>query len=95
VVEISSKPNPSDPNVKSSTSACGFHVDIYGDTALVSYQMTNTDTGHRNPALNVTEHFGCLDTFLKRKGQWYELAAPVPPPRLRRKQNGTPHRRKR
>jgi hypothetical protein len=71
IVEMSSKPDPNDPNVKSSQSVSDFHVDIYGDTALVAYKETNTDTGHKDPALNVTDHWGCLDTFVKRKGGWY------------------------
>jgi hypothetical protein len=71
IVELSSKPDPSDPNVKSATTVSDFHVDIYGDTALVTYKQTNTDSGHKDPALNTTDHFGCLDTFIKRNGQWY------------------------
>lgn len=73
IVELSSKPDPSDPEVRSSTSLTDFHVDIYGDTALVTYKLTNTDTGHKDPALNTTDHYGCLDTFLKRKGSWYVI----------------------
>jgi hypothetical protein len=71
VVELYSKPDPSDPNVKSSEKAADFHVDLYGDTALVSYKLTNTDTGHKDPAMNTTDHYGCLDTFVKRTGKWY------------------------
>lgn len=84
VVELSSKPNPSDPNVKSSTSISDVHVDLYGDTALVMYKLTNTDTGHKDRALNTTDHFGCLDTFVKRNGEWYVIgnacspATPLP-----------------
>lgn len=73
VVELSSKPDPNDPNVKSATSISNLHVDIYGDTALVSYKMTNTDTGHKDAGLNTTDHYGCLDTFVKRNGQWYAV----------------------
>jgi hypothetical protein len=71
IVELSSKPDPSDPDVKSSQSLSDFHVDIYGDTALVAYKVANTDTGHKDPALNTSDHWGCLDTFVKRKGGWY------------------------
>lgn len=70
IVELSSKPNPADPSVKSAQSLSDFHVEIYGDTALAAYKMTNTDTGHKDTALNATDHYGCLDTFLKRNGQW-------------------------
>ena len=84
IVELDSKPNPSDPDVKSSTSISDLHVNLYGDTALVSYKMTSTDTGHKDPALNATDHYGCLDTFVERKGQWYavgnacSLSEPLP-----------------
>jgi hypothetical protein len=84
IVELSSKPDPSDPNVKSSQKLSDFHVDIYGSTALVSYKQTTTDTGHKDPALNVTVHLGCLDTFVKANGAWYFIGggcapdAPVP-----------------
>lgn len=84
IVELSSKPNPNDPNMKAATTVSDFHVDIYGDTALVSYKMVDTDTGHKDAALNTTDHFGCLDTFVKRNGQWYLIgnacasSAPVP-----------------
>jgi hypothetical protein len=71
VLEIISKPDPSDPDVKSSQAMSDLRVELYGDTALVSYKLTNTDTGHKDAALNVTDHYGCLDTFVKQKGQWF------------------------
>lgn len=71
IVELSGKPDPNDPNVKSATTVSDFHVDIYGDTALVSYKVANTDSGHKDAALNTTDHMGCLDTFVKRNGQWF------------------------
>lgn len=70
VVELARKPDPSDPDVKSAGSVSGIHVELYGDTALVSYKYDNTDTGHKDAALNATNHYGCLDTFVKQKGQW-------------------------
>lgn len=70
VVDMFTAPDPSDPNVKTSVTLADFHVDLYGTTALVAYKQTNTDTGHKDPALNVTEHFGCLDTFVKRNAAW-------------------------
>jgi hypothetical protein len=73
IVELYAKPDSADPNVKSATSISDVRVELYGDTALASYKMTNTDTGHKDPALNVTDHFGCLDTFVKRKGEWYAI----------------------
>ncbi len=84
-VDLFAKPDPSDPNVKTSQSISDIRVDLYGDTALVNYKMTNTDTGHKDPALNTTDTFGCLDTFVKRNGQWFAIGSgcartgPVPP----------------
>lgn len=70
VVELFSEPDPSDPDVKSSGSVSDIHVELYGDTALVSYKYGNADTGHKDAALNTTSHYGCLDTFVRQKGQW-------------------------
>jgi hypothetical protein len=71
VVELASAPDPSDPNARSAQTLTDFHVDIYGTTALVSYKQTNVDTGHKDPALNITNHITCLDTFVKSNGAWY------------------------
>ncbi len=73
IVELSSKPDPNDPDAKSSQTISAFHVDLYGDTALVSYKLGDTESGHKDAALNTTDHFGCLDTFVKRNGQWYVI----------------------
>jgi hypothetical protein len=73
IIELSAKPNPADPNAKSTVEVSDFHVDIYGDTALVSYKLTGTDTGHKDEALNTSDHYGCMDTFVKRKGNWYAI----------------------
>lgn len=70
VVEFFTAPDPTDPDVKTTQTVADFHVDIYGTTALVSYKETNTDTGHKDPTLNITEHMGCLDTFVKKTGTW-------------------------
>jgi hypothetical protein len=70
VLELNSKPDPSDPEVKTSVEISDIHIDLYGQTALVSYKMTSTDTGHKDPGLNATDHYGCLDTFIKRSGNW-------------------------
>ena len=84
IIELSSAPDPSDPNVKTSQKLSDVHVDIYGTTALVSYKQTSTDTGHKDPALNVSVHLGCLDTFVKANGAWYWIGggcssdAPIP-----------------
>jgi hypothetical protein len=47
IIELSSAPDPSDPNVKTSQKLSDVHVDISGTTALVSYKQTSTDTGTR------------------------------------------------
>ena len=76
-----SKPAPSNPH-KKMTQVSDLHADVYGDTALVSYNMTNTDTGNQDPTLNSVFHSGCLDTFVKRNGQWYLIGnacAPTSP----------------
>ena len=73
IIEPSAKPNPADPDAKSTIEISDLHVDIYGDTALVRYKLTGTDTGHKDAALNTTDHYGCMDTFIKRKGNWYAI----------------------
>jgi len=70
VVELSSAPDPADPNVRSSSKLSDFDVEIYGATALVAYKQVSTDSGHKDAALNVTSRFGCLDTFVKTNGSW-------------------------
>jgi Domain of unknown function (DUF4440) len=64
------KPNAADPNAKSQTTVSDFQTDFYGDTALVSYKANSRDTGHKEAALNTETRFTCLDTFIKRSGQW-------------------------
>jgi hypothetical protein len=84
ILEFSTAPDPSDPNVKSTIKVSDFHVETYGSTALVSYKQTSTDTGHKDPTLNATTHLGCLDTFAKRSAAWYWIGggcaseAPIP-----------------
>jgi hypothetical protein len=74
LVEFMGTPNPADPDYKSTTTVSDFRIEFYGDTALVAYKEGNTDTGHKDPALNATDHFGCLDTFVKRDGKWLIVA---------------------
>jgi hypothetical protein len=69
------KPDPTDPDVKSTNKLSDLQVDIYGDTALVSYKSIESDRGHKNPALNADYTLTCLDTFVKRKGQWFLIGA--------------------
>jgi hypothetical protein len=72
------KSDQSDPHVKTSQLS-DLHVNLYGDTALVTYNMVNTDTGHKDPSLDSTYHYGCLDTFVKRTGQWYLIGTACSP----------------
>jgi hypothetical protein len=74
------KPDPSDPHIMRSQ-VSSLHVDVYGDAALVTYNQTNTDTGHKDPALDslYTFHSGCMDTFVKRDGQWYLIGTACAP----------------
>jgi hypothetical protein len=73
LADLFSKPDASDPDAKTSESVSDFQVDFYADTALISFKTTSTDTGHKDPALNVTHHFSCLETFVKRQREWYEI----------------------
>lgn len=83
LVELNSKPSPADPDVKSTQTLSDIRANIYGDTALVNYKVAETDTGHKDSALNGTFHSACLDTFVKRGGRWYVVgggcssAAPI------------------
>src|SRR5437588_6561889 len=70
-VAATKKPDPNDPDVKSSTKLSDLQVDTYGDTALVSYKTVTTDSGHKNPALDTSYTLTSLDTCVNRKGQWY------------------------
>jgi hypothetical protein len=85
IIELVAKPNPADPSVKSMIEVSDFHVDLYVDTALVSYKLIGTDTGHKDAALNTTDHYGCMDTFVRRKGNWFVIgnacapSDPLPP----------------
>jgi hypothetical protein len=71
IMDICSKPDPSDPGVKSSAKISDVHVEIYGETALVTYKNVDVDTGHKDAALNTTFTAGCMDTFVKRNGAWF------------------------
>ena len=73
------KPDPNDPDIKTTNALSDLQVDIYGDTALVSYKAVSNDRGHKNPALNAEYTVTCLDTFVKRKGQWYLIGAATVP----------------
>jgi hypothetical protein len=79
VVDFTKKPDPSDPDVKSINKLSDFQVDIYGDTALVSYKQTSTDSGHKLAVLNGDYHLTCLDTYVKRTGQWYIIGSACVP----------------
>lgn len=78
--------NAADPDVKRETQRTDFHVELYEDAALIAYTETVTETGHKDPALNATNHLACLDTFLKRNGSWYGVSnacSYTPPPQAK------------
>jgi hypothetical protein len=71
VVEMSKKPDPTDPDAKGVGKLSDVQVDVFGDAATASYKQTNTESGHKEAALNGEYSLSCLDSFVKRKGQWY------------------------
>jgi hypothetical protein len=79
VIEFTKKPDPTDPDVKSINKLSDFQVDTYGDTALVTYKQVSTDSGHKLAVLNGDYHLTCLDTYVKRTGQWYLIGAACVP----------------
>jgi hypothetical protein len=79
VVDFSKKPDPVDPDVRSINKLSDFQVDIYGDTALVSYKQVTTDSRHKIPVLNGDYTLTCLDTFVKRKSEWYAIGSACVP----------------
>ncbi|MGH9528924.1 MAG: hypothetical protein ACRD2S_03295 [Terriglobales bacterium] len=79
VVAMAAKPDPADPDAKSVFKVSDFQVDIYGDTALAGYKQITADSGHKNQVLNGDYSVSCLDTFIKRNGQWYALASACTP----------------
>jgi hypothetical protein len=78
-VAATKKPDPNDPDQKMTNKLSDLQVDTYGDTALVSYKVAETDSGHKNPALNGDYRLTCLDTYLKRKGEWYMIGSSCVP----------------
>jgi hypothetical protein len=83
VVDMTKKPDPTDPDARASGKLSDLQVDVFGDAAVASYKQVNTETGHKEAALNGDYALTCLDSFVKRKGQWYiignacVLAAPL------------------
>jgi hypothetical protein len=75
VVAFTKKPDLNDPNVKVINKLSDFQVDIYDDTALVSYKQVTSESGHKEQALNVASTLTCLDTFVKRKAEWYAIGS--------------------
>src|ERR1039457_824559 len=68
------RPGAGDPEIQRQTKRSDFHVELYGDTALISYSQEVTATNRRDPATRTTERTTCLDTFVKRNGNWYGIA---------------------
>lgn len=78
VITFMQKPDPDDPDVRSINKLSDFQVDVYDDTALVSYKQVSTDSGHKLPALNGDYSLTCLDTFVRRK-EWYIVGSACAP----------------
>jgi hypothetical protein len=78
-VAATKQPDPNDPDVKMTNKLSDLQVDTYGDTALVNYKAVETDSGHKNPVLNGDYRLTCLDTYLKRKGEWYLIGTSCVP----------------
>jgi uncharacterized membrane protein YvbJ len=74
VVEMTKKPDPSDPDVRATTKLTDLQVDVLGDAAVATYKEVNTETGHKEAALNGDYALTCVDSFVKRKGQWYFIS---------------------
>jgi hypothetical protein len=66
--------NAANPATKRETTRQNFHVELYDDTALITYKQTVVESGHEDPALNKTTNTTCLDTFVKRNGNWYGIS---------------------
>ena len=75
VIDMTKKPDPTDPDAKGVGKISDLQVDILGDAALASYKLMNTETGHKESALNGDFTMTCLDSFAKRKGQWYIIGS--------------------
>jgi hypothetical protein len=78
-IDATKKPDPNDPDVKMSNKLSDMQVDTYEDTALVSYKAVETDSGHKLAVLNGEYSMTCLDTYLKRKGEWYLIGSSCVP----------------
>jgi hypothetical protein len=59
-VAATKTPDPNDPDQRMTNKLSDLQVDTYGDTALVSYKLFETDSGHKNPALNGDYRLTCL-----------------------------------
>ncbi len=71
VIDMTKKPDPTDPDAKGTTQISDLQVEVLGNAALATYKNTTTDSGHKEAALNATYTTTCVDSFVKRKGQWY------------------------
>ena len=67
-------PNPANANVKRETTRSNFHVELYDDTALITYNQSVVESGHEDAAQNTTTNTTCLDAFIKRNGNWYGIS---------------------
>ena len=79
VIDMTKKPDPTDPDAKGTTQISDLKVDVLGDAALATYKNVTTDSGHKEMALNATYTNTCVDSFVKRKGQWYIISTACVP----------------
>ena len=79
VIDMARKPDPTDPDARGAGKIADLNVDVMGDAAVATYKLTNTETGHKEAALNGDYSLTCADSFAKRKGQWYVFASACTP----------------
>ncbi len=60
-----------DPDVKSSGETTNLKIQFYGsDTAIATYNVHFTQTGHKDKKFNLESELACLDVWKKINGQW-------------------------
>lgn len=79
VIDMTKKPDPTDPDARTASKMSDLNVDVLGGAAVATYKLVNTETGHKEGALNGDYTLTCADSFAKRKGQWYVFASACTP----------------
>ena len=60
-----------DPGVKSSGETTNLKIQFYGsDTAIATYNVHLTMTGHKDKKFDLESDLACLDVWKKVNGQW-------------------------